>query len=418
MRQLALLASLLRRNPAFRRLFLAVVVSLLGDWFSFVAVSGFIVERTGRPGLAAVVYAASVLPIFFLSPVAGVFADRWDRRRLMVGADLLRVVPVLGLLVALWQGSAALAIACVVLLSAISAFFEPAAAAATPNLVEPEDLPIAQAAMGAVWGTMLFVGAAVGGVVTAGLGREASIVIDAASFVVSALLLAGIRRPFRVRTAPHDSMWGHLREVWRFVRSRKLVRALLVTKTGVGVGNGIVGLLPAYALARFGAGDAGIGALLAARGLGALLGPFVASRFVVGDGRRLVLVCGASILTYSLAYTFLPLAASIPLALLCVTLAHLGGGAQWVLSTYGLQVATPDEVRGRVLSVDYGAATFAIGLSALAAGGAAEVVGLEATSWGLAGIGLIYGVAWLWWTRDLWRAADDPLRGPESGPPG
>jgi predicted MFS family arabinose efflux permease len=403
-----LLLALLRRNPAFRRLFLATIVSLMGDWFSFVAVSGFIVEVTGRPGLAALVYAASVLPIFFLAPVAGVFADRWDRKRLMVGADLLRVVPIAGLLVALWQGSAALAIACVLAVSGISAFFEPASAAATPNLVDPEDLPIAQAAMGAVWGSMLFVGAAVGGLVTAALGREASMVIDGASFVLSAILLAGIRRPFRVRSAAHDSLFGHLREVWRFVRARPVVRALLVTKTGVGVANGIVGLLPAYALA-FGGGDAGIGALLAARGLGALLGPFVAGRFGVGDGRRLLLVCGASILTYSVAYTFLPWTGSLAVAAGCVALAHLGGGAQWMLSTYGLQIATPDEVRGRVLSVDYGVATLAIGLSALGAGGAAELWGLDATAWGLAGVGALYGVAWLWWTRPLWRAAEDPL---------
>ena len=401
--------SLLERNPAYRRLFFATVVSLLGDWFSFVAVSGFIVERTGRPGLAAVLYSASVLPIFFLSPLAGVLADRWDRRRLMVAADLLRVVPVVGLLAALSLGSAALAIACVLAVSAISAFFEPAAAAATPNLVDAEDLPLAQAAMGGVWGSMLFVGAALGGLAAASLGRQASILIDAASFVGSALLIAGIRRPFRVSTARHDSLFGHLREVWRLLGERPVIRALLVTKTGVGVANGIVGLLPAYALARFGAGDAGVGMLLGARGLGALVGPFIARRFAAGDGRRLLLACGTSILTYSIAYTFLPLSPSPAVAAGCIFLAHLGGGAQWTLSTYGLQVATPDELRGRVLALDYGVATLAIGLSALGAGAAAEIFGLDAASWGLAGIGVIYGVAWLLWTKRLWRGAVDPL---------
>lgn len=403
------LLGLLRKNPAFRRLFLATVVSLLGDWFSFVAVSGFIVERTGRPGLAAVVYSASVLPIFFLSPIAGVVADRRDRRLLMVGADVLRTVPVLGLLVALWLGSAVLAVACVLAVSAISAFFEPASAASTPNLVDPEDLPVAQAAMGGVWGTMLFLGAALGGLATATLGRQASIVIDAVSFVVSAVLIVGIRRPFRLRAAAHDSLLGHLREVWRFVRHRPVVQALLWTKTGVGVANGIVGLLPAYAMARFGAGDGAIGTLLAARGLGALLGPFIAQRFAGGDGRKVILACGSSIVTYSIAYMFLPLTRSVGVAAIFIALAHLGGGAQWTLSTFGLQVATPDEVRGRVLSLDFGLATLAIGVSALGAAVAAELFGLDVTCWGLAAIGFVYGILWLFFTRFLWRGDVDPL---------
>ena len=395
--------ALLRRNGDFRRLFLATISSLLGDWFTFVAVSGFVAERTGRPGLVTLVYAASVLPILFLSPLAGVVADRWDRRRLMVAADLARVVPSLGLLLALHLGDVGLAIGCVMTLSALSAFFEPAAAAATPNLVEPEDLGVAQAAMGSLWGTMLFLGAAAGGVVAATLGRQASILIDAASFVVSAALLAGIRRPLRVGAARRDTVLAHLREVARFIRSSRRVQALIVTKTGVSLGNGIVGLLPMYALSRFGAGDAGIGALLAARGLGALVGPFVAQPLVGRDPRRLLVACGAAILTYGVAYLFLPFTWSLVPALVCIALAHTGGGAQWMLSTYGLQLATPDEVRGRVLSLDYGIATFGIGLSALAAGGAAELFGLDAASWGLAAVSLLYGVSWLLWTRDLWR---------------
>ncbi|MGH3666569.1 MAG: hypothetical protein ACRDU8_10875 [Egibacteraceae bacterium] len=95
-------------------------------------------------------------------------------------------------------------------------------------------------------------------------------------------------------------------------------------------------------------------------------------------------------------------------------LAHAGGGAQWVLSTYGLQVATPDTVRGRVLSLDFGLATLAIGLSSLAAGTSAEIVGLEATSWALVVLAVTYGLGWLTWTRDLWRSPTDPLREPSA----
>jgi MFS family permease len=401
---------LLRRNPDYRRLFSATVISLLGDWFAIVAVSGFVTESTGRPGTAALVHAASCLPVFFLAPLAGVLADRVDRKRLMVAADLLRILPALGMLAALRWDSPALAIVCVALLSALSAFFEPVAEASIPNVVEPQELSLAQAALGAVWGSMLFVGAAIGGLTSAAFGREASFLVNAASFIVSALLVLGIRRPLQHHGAPHaHGVFAQLGEVWTLARQSHLTFSLLLTKVGVGIGNGIVGLLPAFATTRFSSGDAGVGMLLAARGLGALLGPFLGRQWAREDGRRMLLVCGGSMLTYGLAYLLLPFAPTLQLAAACVLLAHLGGGAQWVLSTYGLQVSTPDSLRGRVLSLDYGLATLAVGASSLAGGAAAEAVGLTQASWALALLSLVYGVGWLWWTRPLWRSRTDVL---------
>jgi len=400
--------SLLRRNADFRLLFGASVVSLLGDWFAFVAVSGLVRDLTGSDGAAAVVYAASVLPVFLASPFAGVVADRVDRKRMMIGVDVARVVPALGLLAAAASGRAWLAVLCVVAIAVLSAFFEPVVSAVLPNLVDDGDLSLAQATMGAVWGTMLFVGAAVGGLVAQTLGRDATFGVNAATFLVSAALLVRIRRPFRRGpVAAPATVFAYLGEVWAFVGPRKLTRALMLTKTGVGIGNGIVGLLPAFAL-RYGAGDGAIGLLLAARGLGALLGPFVGRALSRGDGRRLLVVCGSSIVGYAVAYAFLPLTDSLAVAAVCVVLAHAGGGSQWVLSTYGLQTTTPDEMRGRVMSLDFGLATLAVGVSALAAGGAAEVVGLRATSWALVALSLLYGGGWLVWTRDLWRAPPPP----------
>lgn len=384
------------------------MISFCGDWFAFVAVSGFVTDVTGRPGLAAVVYAASVLPIFVLSPVAGLIADRVDRKRMLVWVDVLRVPPSLGLLLAMHWSSPALAIGCVLVLAALSTFFEPVAAAVVPNVLGPEELALGQAALSSVWGSMLFVGAALGGAVSAVLGREAAFVFNALTFVASAVLVWRIRRPLQEERAQgHD---GGLGDVWSFVRKGRVTRSLFATKAGVGLANGIVGLLPAFALARYGKGDASVGVLLAGRGLGALIGPYVANRLVRGDGRRLIFICGASILTYGMAYALLPLAASVSLAFLFIAVAHMGGGAQWALSTYGLQRSTPDSLRGRVLSLDFGLATLAIGLSSLGAAAAVERVSLEAACWGLSLAALIYGACWLFWTRPLWSASSDPLR--------
>jgi MFS family permease len=410
--------SLLRRNRDFRLLFSASVISLMGDWFSQVAAAGLVTLLWGPVG-GAVVFASSVLPIFVMSPLAGVLADRFDRRTIMVVSSFARVVPALLLVLANVTQQPWLAIVCMAVIAALAAFFEPVVSAVTPNMVEREDLSLAQTMMGSVWGTMLFVGAGLGGLVAALFGRNTSFIVDASTFILSAVLILRIRRTFRTGPVPASaSVLAHLAEVWQFVRPRKVTRALMVTKTGVGVANGIVGLLPAFALLRFGSSEAGIGALLAARGIGALIGPIIGRRISREDGRRMIFVCGAAIMAYGIAYLFLPFTQSLLAACLCVALAHAGGGAQWVLSTYGLQATTPDFVRGRVMSLDFGLATLAIGVSSLLAGGAAELFGLQTTSFVLVVLAVAYGAGWLLWTRDLWSGADDPLHPGQSPPDG
>ena len=404
---------LLRRNPAYRRLFLATVISMFGDWFAFVAISGFVTDTTGRPGSSSLVFAANMLPVFLVSPLAGIVADRVSRRRLMVTVDLLRVVPALGLLLALRWGSVPLALGGMAVIAALSSFFDPVSEASVPNIVEPEDLSLAQAVLDSMWGTMLFVGAALGGVATLALGREVSLWINATTFLVSALLVGGIRQPLQ---EPHRrgpaGVGAQLRELWTRVKKSRPTRALLLNKLGLGVSNGTVGLLPAFATSLFSAGDAGVGLLLAARGLGSLIGPYLGRAWARDDGRRLLVACGVSLMVYGLGYLLLPLSPSLPLAAAFVVLAHLGGGAQWVLSTYGLQVVTPDRLRGRVLGMDFSLTTLAIGLSSLAAGAATEHVGLTRVVGGLAVASLGYGAVWLGWTWRLWRARENPLSGP------
>jgi MFS family permease len=411
------LLRLLRRNADFRRLFLASVVSLGGDWFAYVAVSGLVIDDTGREGAGAAVFAASVLPVFLAAPLAGVVADRVDRKRLMIAADLARIAPALGLLAADAADLPVLALTCVAAIAALSAFFEPVTAAVLPNVVAARDLSLAQSTMGAVWGSMLFIGAAIGGLVTAMLGRPASFALNAATFAVSAVLVWRIRAAFQQRRPLEVTpLWTAMGDVWRFVRPRKVSHSLLVTKAGVGVGNGLVGLLPAYALTVFGAGDLGIGMLIAGRGLGALLGPFIGRALVRGRGQRLLAVTGLSIVCYGLCYLLLPGAGTLAVALVCVVCAHLGGGSQWMLSTYGLQVTTPDVIRGRIMSVDFGLATLAMGVSSLVAGGLTETIGLRPTSYLLSTVAVLAGVGWLWWVRDLWAGDDDPLTPPADEP--
>lgn len=391
--------ALLVRNPDFRRLFLSSVVSLAGDWFSFVAVAGLVTELTGSPGAAAFVYAATVLPVFLASPLAGAVADRFDRRRVLVIADLARVPVALLLCAAAWWSSVPLAVGAIVALGVGASFYDPIASAATPNLVEPEDLASAQSLMGAVWGSMLMVGAGIGGLVAELLGRQAAFAIDAASFLVSALLIAGIRRPLQEAAGPRAER-GALGEAIRYIRATPIVSRLVFAKVGVSASNGIVGLLPAFAQTRFAGTGIATGLLFAARGFGALVGPVLArgATGAVPTRRGIIVVCGVSTLSYCAVYAVFPLAGAFAIAMLLVVLAHLGGGAQWSLSTYGLQRETPDHLRGRVMAIDYGLATLFIGLSSIVAGVLADLFGEARATWWLAGIGSVYGAAWLVWS--------------------
>jgi predicted MFS family arabinose efflux permease len=201
---------LLRRNRDFRRLFSAGIISLGGDWFLTVALFDLALEVQGSAVAVALVIIAQEIPFFLLSPLGGILADRLDRRHLMIACDLARAVICLCFLFARSSETFWLIFVLLPLLSAFGVAFDPAVQAAAPNLVEPDDLPAANSLLGSAWGTMLAVGAALGGVVVATLGNDAAFVIDAASFVLSAALLwriqASWRRPGRRPDTPDTTI--------------------------------------------------------------------------------------------------------------------------------------------------------------------------------------------------------------------
>jgi MFS family permease len=399
--------SLLRSNPDFARLYAAQLTSFAGDWFATVALLGLALEMSGSAALAALVLVLQTGGFAAATPIAGILADRLDRRRLMIVADLVRVPIALGFLLAREPDTLWVAFACVALLAATAAFFEPTSAAALPNLVDPRALPEANVLIGAAWGTMLAVGAGVGGVVAVTLGRDAAFVLNALSFAVSAALIWRIRRPMQRPRAPLADQPGMARSLaaaFGFARSRRLVAAFVLSKTTFGVGTGVVALLAVFGSDVFDAGDAGIGILFAARGVGALLGPFIARAIVGIEDRGLLLGIAGSLGVVLVAYATFPLAPTIWLAALLVMLAHLGGGAQWMLSTLGLQRATPDALRGRMFSFDFGLVTLVITASTLLAGWLADTASPTVAVWTMIALIAVAGLGWLAIARPLLRA--------------
>jgi MFS family permease len=395
---------LLRRNRDFRRLFLASVISLGGDWFLFVALGGLVLEVTGEATAVGIMIFAQEAPIFLATPWAGWLADRFDRRRLMIACDLARTVICAAFLLVgpanLW-----LAYVLLVCLSLFAAVFDPAQSAALPNVVDPEDLPTANALGGSLWGTMLAVGAALGGVVAAIFGRDVAFIVDAVSFALSAVFLLGVHRSF---SAPreHDAHIGiadATRETVRYTRRDRRVWALVSVKFGFGAAAGVLAMIAVFARQVFHAGDIGFGLLMAARGVGALIGPFIGHRLAGPGHRRLLPVIACSLATFGIGYALLGLAPALWLAAASILVAHLGGGSQWVLSTYGLQRLVPDEIRGRIFAFDFALITLSLGTSSLVVSTLADHIGARPAVLLAGGVAVAWAGTWWLLTRTVRR---------------
>jgi hypothetical protein len=408
-RRVAPYLTLLRTNRDFTRLYVAQLISFAGDWFATVALLGLVLEMTGSAVAASIVIVLQTAGLAFLSPLGGVLADRLDRRRLMVGADLVRIPIALMPLLARDPDTIWIALLGVFLLSAAGAGFEPASSAALPNLVDKEELSRANVLIGSAWGTMLAIGAALGGIVAATLGRDATFVINAISFGVSASLIIGIHRSFQQprqigddETQPANPLKA-IGLALGYARESRAIASFLLSKSTFGVGTGVVLMLAIFGRQLLPEGDLGIGVLYASRGLGALAGPFIARGIFGLSTRGLIIGIGSSLIAVAVGYGLLPLAPTIWFAAAAVLTAHLGGGAQWMLSSYGLQQSAPDSVRGRLFGFDYGLVTLTVGISTLIAGAIAQSVSPDVAVWTMIGVMAVAGLGWLRFSRSLWR---------------
>jgi len=391
---------LLTRNRDFTLLYIGTLISLGGDWFLTVALLDLVLQLTGSATLSSLMLLCQSLPIFLFTPLAGHLVDHVDRRKLMIVMDLIRTGACLLPLLARTPALLPFAYAGVIIISIGSAYFEPASQAALPNLVAPEELGPANVLMGSTWGTMLAVGAAIGGIVTMRFGRNVSFVVDAISFLASAFILGIIRTPFSEGVTRSQAV--STERLLPFVRSRPRVFALLVSKGGYGVGAGVVALLGVFGREVFKDGAFGIGMLFAARGFGALLGPF-AIRAVSSRDETQYRLIAVSILVFAAGYAGLGLSPTLVIGSVAVFVAHLGGGAQWLTSTYGLQREVPDFIRGRVFAADYGFVTLTMSISSLVAGVLSDRIGAPAATIAVASAGILWAVFWGAWTWKLWR---------------
>ncbi|MEM7479862.1 MAG: MFS transporter [Acidobacteriota bacterium] len=392
---------LLRSNRNFRRLWCGEIASLLGDWFNTIAQYTLVRELTGSTLALGLVFVTKMLPFALMSPVAGLLTDRWNRRRLMIGADLSRAAVVCGFLLVDGPEDLPLLFALSALQVMIGAFFIPARSAALPNITTPKELLTANALSSATWSTLLALGAALGGFATDRLGTDTVFLLDAATYLISAFFIFRTVIPQKteaaavgpvIRTALKDIAAG-----WRHMRHRPRIGRIALTKPAWALGGaGIV-----YSLALVGeelmpaAPAVGIGLLYAARGLGTGAGPIAARRFLPNE-RTWPTAIAVGIIASGLVYTafaYLPWTLWI---LIPVFLAHTPSGANWVLSTVLLQQRTEDRFRGRVFATEWLILTLVDTVVILLASLLleADLVTLRQAILAFAAVQIVTGIAW------------------------
>ena len=352
---------LLAHNRNYRLLWLGQIVSQLGDWFNSVAIYALLLELTGSATSVALMIIVQFLPMAVIGPVAGVVVDRVNRRRLMIAADIVRGLAVLVLLVVKRPDQVWIVYLVMGTVVSFTAFFEPARTAVIPNVTTRAQLLTANALSSATWSAMLAIGAGAGGIVTAVLGRDAAFLVNAVSFLASAVIIARTSFDANPPAVKRPAGWasltgiGDLVEGLRYVRSDRHVAALMLVKAGWGVAGGVLLIMTVLGQRVFPVGGspaAGIGVLYAARGIGAGIGPILARAWLGQQPDEMRRAIAPSYFLVSLFYLMLSWSPTILLASAAVIGAHAAGSVLWVFSTVLLQMSVPDRFRGRVFSAE------------------------------------------------------------------
>ncbi len=363
--------TLFRENPQYRRFWLAGVVSHLGNWFNYIGIFVLLTKLTGSGSAVSWFLIAKFLPSSLLGPAAGVVADRFSRKTIMIACDLLRVPVVLGFLLVERAEQVWLIYALALVQESLWTFYDPARRASVPNLCRPRELVLANALSGATWSVMLAVGAALGGVTAHFFGWRAAILLDALTFLISALMLATV-------ALPHVPAAGTIKRTWReytglapliegsrYVLRHREVFSLLLVKSGWALSGGILVLLTVFGEQVFSVGGdgGGSGLLYSFRGLGAAAGPILAWHFLGESKRAMYRGISLSFFLAAAAYISFSHAPTLLWAAPFVLLGHMGGSVQWVFSTTLLQKVVPDAYRGRVFAAEMALLTLVLSLS-------------------------------------------------------
>jgi hypothetical protein len=291
-----------------------------------------------------------------------------------------------------------------------------------PNIAPKEDLIVANTLQSTTWSANFAIGALLGGLVAAFLGRSAVFVINAGSFLLSALLIS--RMDFR---ETHTELHGPLRlrelvdykpvaDGIRYVRSDMRLLATMLVKTGIGIMGASWVIFPVMGERVFPLHRPGLSAarggmfsmslLMAARGLGSMVGPLVAGSWAGQNQVRLRSLIFGGLAIGGIGYMLLGSAPTLVLACAAIIFAHMGASNIWLSSTTLLQMNTEDRFRGRVFSADLSVAMLMMAITTFSAGRILDSgISVRELAVGVGVTVMIPAAGWLW-AQNLWKTPE------------
>jgi MFS family permease len=415
---------ILRTNRNYRLLWSAQIISEMGDWLYAVAIYSLLLDLTGVANSISVAVVLQVLPQFFIGPMAGVVNDRISRKKVMIAADLARAVIVLGMLTVQTRAGVPFLYLLLLLETLMWAFFEPGRTALTPALTNSEaELAAANGLSSMTWSVSLALGSMAGGLIAAAFGRGTVFGLNAASFLISAMLLRGIRvhethceagKPLR---AADLFDFSPFLEGARYVFRNPCLLATLLVKAGLGLMGAHWVFLPLmgertfpvapHSLGAQRGGMLGMSVLLGARGVGALLGPLIGGYWAGKDQQRLRRGILAGFAVIGTGYLALSRAPDVWIAVATVILAQAGASVVWTFSTMLLQFQTEDRFRGRVFSADFGFMTLTMAVVIAIGGSVIDLgVSVRTLAFWTGAIAIVPALLWLRAQR-LWKGTNE-----------
>ena len=399
------------RHRAVRLLWSAAVVSDIGTWVQLIVVGSLVAANTGSAVQTGLVALATFAPQSIASPVGGLLADRFDRRKVFATALMMQALVTTALAVTLGAGvrTPAVLILLILLASAAGATGAPSYAAMLPDLVPPEEL-MAMVSLGVYsWNSGRIIGPLLGTALVLVVGPAWTIGFNAASFVVLAVAVAMVRRTFRP-TRADGTIFDRLVGGWRTMRSTPgcfhgVTLLVLYNLTIVP----FIGLIPIYLRADYGGGTGMAGTVASAQGAGAIIGGIVVSVLAHRHPRSLLI--GRLIVMLAFA---LGLYAVAPNAVWVVVASALLGGTGagfFIASSAIIQRDAPAASRGRVMSIMQAAMGISYGIGLLFIGSIGDATNLH-LAFGVGAILLLVGFGALTLRSRHWRTAVDGGRRP------
>ena len=394
------------RHRAVRLLWGAAVVSDIGTWVQLIVVGSLVAASTGSAIQTGLVALATFTPQALASPVGGLLADRFDRRKVFATALVVQAMVTVVLAVTLGVGirTPAVLIVLILLASAAGAMGAPAYSAMIPDLVPPEEL-LAMASLGVYsWNSGRIIGPLLGTALALTVGPAWTIAFNAASFVVLAVAVTLVRRAFPAARSDGtiiDRFVGGLRSA-RFTPGCWHGIALLVLFNLTIVP--FMGLIPIYARSEYGGGTGLAGMVASAQGIGAIIGGVTVT--VLAHRHPRSLLVGRLIVMSAVG---LALYAAAPNAAWVVCASALLGGAAaalYISSSTIVQRDSPADSRGRVMSIMQSAQGVSYGIGLLFIGSIGDATNLH-LAFSVGAVLLLAGFGLLTLRSRHWRAAVD-----------